>query len=42
LVNDKKGLKPELTLDGLVHPNMAGYKIMELLVQKGIAETLKK
>lgn len=41
MVNDKKGLRPEITLDGLVHPNIAGYKIMEPLVQKGIAEALK-
>ena len=40
LANDKKGFKPELTNDGLVHPNMAGYKIMEPLVKKGIDETL--
>jgi acetyl esterase/lipase/lysophospholipase L1-like esterase len=42
LVNDKKGMKPELTLDGLVHPNLAGYKIMEPLVMKGISETLAR
>lgn len=39
---DKKGMKPELTLDGLVHPNLAGYKIMEPLVMKGIKETLAR
>jgi len=42
LVDDKKGLKPELTLDGLVHPNVAGYKIMEPLAKKAIEETLRK
>lgn len=40
MVNDKKGLRPELTLDGLVHPNMDGYKIMEPLAKKAIDETL--
>ncbi|MGN6178189.1 MAG: GDSL-type esterase/lipase family protein [Mucilaginibacter sp.] len=39
---DKKGMKPELTLDGLVHPNLACYKIMEPLVMKGIKETLAR
>ncbi len=42
VMDDKKGLKPELTLDGLVHPNLNGYKIMEPLVKKGIAETLAR
>jgi acetyl esterase/lipase/lysophospholipase L1-like esterase len=42
LVNDKKGMKAELTLDGLVHPNLAGYKIMEPLVKKGIEEALAR
>jgi acetyl esterase/lipase/lysophospholipase L1-like esterase len=42
LVNDKNGFKPELTLDGLVHPNMAGYKIMEPLAKKAIDQVLKK
>lgn len=41
MVNDKKGLKVELAQDGLVHPNIAGYKVMEPLVKKGIEETLK-
>jgi acetyl esterase/lipase/lysophospholipase L1-like esterase len=42
VMNDKKGMKPELTLDGTVHPNLAGYKIMEPLVKKGIEETLRR
>lgn len=42
LVNDKNGIKEELAIDKLVHPNLAGYKIMEPLVQKGISEALKK
>jgi acetyl esterase/lipase/lysophospholipase L1-like esterase len=41
MVNDKKGLKVELAQDGLVHPNLAGYKVMEPLVKAGIDETLK-
>lgn len=41
VMDDKKGMKPELTLDGTVHPNLSGYKIMEPLVKAGIqkAET---
>jgi len=42
LVNDKKGLKIELAQDGFVHPNLAGYKVMEPLAIKAIKETLKK
>jgi S-formylglutathione hydrolase FrmB/lysophospholipase L1-like esterase len=41
MVNDKKGLKPELTMDGLVHPNIAGYKVMEPLVQAAILQATK-
>ncbi|AMR34481.1 hypothetical protein A0256_08420 [Mucilaginibacter sp. PAMC 26640] len=40
-VNVDKGFKKELTIDG-VHPNLAGYKVMEPLVERAIAETLKK
>lgn len=40
MVDDKDGLKADLSLDGYVHPNMKGYKIMEPLVQHGIAEAL--
>ncbi|WP_248277023.1 SGNH/GDSL hydrolase family protein [Chitinophaga sp. Ak27] len=39
--DDKKGLKAELTYDG-VHPNKAGYLVMEPLVEKAIATALKK
>jgi len=42
LVNDTDGLRPELTLDGLVHPNLAGYKVMEPLVQAAIRQAIKK
>jgi len=41
LANDKKAFKPELTNDGLVHPNIAGYKVMEPLAKKAIDQTLK-
>lgn len=41
IVNDKDGLKPELSQDGLVHPNLAGYKVMEPLVQAAIRKAIK-
>jgi lysophospholipase L1-like esterase len=40
MVDEKKGLKADLSKDG-VHPNEAGYKIMEGLVEKAIAKALK-
>jgi len=40
-VDDKGFFKPDLTYDGL-HPNAAGYKVMEPLAQKAIAEALGK
>lgn len=36
MVDSQKGMKTNYTDDG-VHPNAAGYKIMELLVEKAIA-----
>jgi lysophospholipase L1-like esterase len=39
--DEKHALKADLTTDG-VHPNLAGYKIMEPLVQKAIQEALQK
>lgn len=39
MVDDRPGLKAELSADG-VHPNKAGYQIMERLVEKAIAEAL--
>jgi len=39
--DSRNGLKPELTYDG-VHPTLAGYKVMEPLAEKAIAEALKK
>lgn len=41
LVDDKKGQRAELTVDG-VHPNLAGYKIMEAVTEKAIDEALKR
>lgn len=40
MVDQRKGLKASLSEDG-VHPNFAGYKIMEPLAEKAIAEALK-
>jgi len=40
MTDERHGLKSELTLDG-VHPNRAGYKIMEPLVEKAIREAMK-
>jgi lysophospholipase L1-like esterase len=40
MVDERKGLKKELSEDG-VHPNKAGYTIMERLVEKEIAKALK-
>ena len=41
MADEKNGLPKSLSKDG-VHPNLAGYKIMEPLVQKAIGEALKK
>jgi len=41
MADEKKGLKKELTYDG-VHPNLAGYKVMEPLVEEAIKEALGK
>ena len=40
MVNDKQGLKDDLGTDG-VHPNEAGYAIMEPILQKTILKLLK-
>jgi lysophospholipase L1-like esterase len=40
LADEKKGMKAEYSPDG-VHPNLKGYKIMDDLVEKAIAMTLK-
>lgn len=41
MVNEKMGLKEGLGTDG-VHPNEAGYSIMEPILQKTISKLLKK
>lgn len=41
MADEQNGLKKELGYDG-VHPNMAGYKVMEPLVEKAIAQAIKK
>ena len=39
MVDGRKGMKAEYSADG-VHPNEAGYKVMEPLVEKAIAKAL--
>ena len=41
VVDENKAFKKELTVDG-VHPNLAGYKVMEPLAEKAINEALSK
>lgn len=41
LVDEQKGLKKALQQDP-VHPNKAGYQVLEPLIQKAIGEALKK
>jgi lysophospholipase L1-like esterase len=41
MVDERKGLKAELCFDG-VHPNEAGFKVMEPLVEVAIAKALEK
>ena len=41
MVDDKKGLPKNLSGDG-VHPTLEGYKIMEPMAEKAIAEALKR
>lgn len=41
MVNEEMGLKSELCTDG-VHPNEAGYAVMEPILEKMIAKALKK
>jgi lysophospholipase L1-like esterase len=40
-VDERQGFKASLSEDG-VHPNLAGYKVMEPLAEKAIAEALAK
>lgn len=41
MVDDRKGMKAAYSQDG-VHPNLAGYKVMEPLAEKTIAIALQK
>lgn len=41
MVNDKDGLKAKWSLDGFVHPNLTGYKVMEPLVKAAINKVLQ-
>jgi lysophospholipase L1-like esterase len=41
MADDRKGLPKSLSGDG-VHPNLAGYKVMEPLAEKAITEALKR
>lgn len=41
MVDERKGLPEKYSKDG-VHPNAAGYKVMEPLVEKGIAKALER
>lgn len=41
VVDDRNGMKAEYSQDG-VHPNLAGYKVMENLAEKTIAIALQK
>jgi lysophospholipase L1-like esterase len=41
MADERNGLKKDLGSDG-VHPNIAGYKIMEPLVEKAISDAMKK
>lgn len=41
MVNDRKGMKAAFSDDG-VHPNKAGYKVMEVLAEKVIANALSQ
>jgi lysophospholipase L1-like esterase len=41
MVDEKKGLKADYSEDG-VHPNLAGYKVMEPLVEEGISKFTQK
>jgi heat shock protein HslJ/lysophospholipase L1-like esterase len=40
MADERNGMKAELTYDG-VHPNLAGYKVMEPLVENAISQALK-
>jgi len=41
LANEKNGQKAEYTTDG-VHPNLAGYKVMEMVTEEAIRKIMRK
>jgi acyl-CoA thioesterase I len=41
MADERQGMKADLARDG-VHPTEAGYKIMAPIVERGIAEALRK
>lgn len=41
MVDERNGLKASLTNDG-VHPTVAGYKVMEPLLEKAVSEALRR
>ncbi|MBT8218987.1 MAG: SGNH/GDSL hydrolase family protein [Bacteroidia bacterium] len=41
MADDRNGLPPDLAEDG-VHPTVKGYRVMEALAEKAIAQALKK
>ena len=41
MADNRQGLPPELAKDG-VHPTLAGYRLMEPLLAKAVAEALRK
>jgi lysophospholipase L1-like esterase len=41
VVDEKRAFKKDLAIDGLVHPNLAGYKIMEPLAEAAINKVLE-
>ena len=40
MVDDQGGIRPDLSMDKAVHPNDAGYAIMQPLAERGIESAL--